>query len=403
MAKCDPADQEKSKNKEVVKDFFDTTKDNLQDKFSDDLKDFLIDQFTSTKALKKVLDRFTKVIDTFKDFGTVTSSTNSLEQAASVLALTTTLVAGLIIAAPFIGILSAVPALTALASALAVSAVGLDFVMDFLDQQKDKNNQNNNTDQDNQQPHPGDCPPDDKKDDKLTDPPISPLIVDLDGDGVETISLSGSDTFFDLSQNGFLQRTAWVGSDDGLIVLDRNSNGQIDDIGELFGSGTSNGFSELVELDENGDGVINSADAAFGELRIWRDVNSDGFVQDGELLSLEELGIQSIDALGSELEGVFNNGNPVSHEGVVTFEDSTTSQIQDVWFVNSSQITEFVRPEGFVASAEAERLPELQGRGRVADFSYAATLAWFPIVLFPPTTTLTYSAASRPNCKSARR
>jgi hypothetical protein len=67
--------------------------------------------------------------------------------------------------------------------------------------------------------------------------PGSPLVLDLDGDGVETTSKSGL-TYFDHDRNGFAERTGWAGSDDGLLVRDLNKNGQIDDGGELFGDNT---------------------------------------------------------------------------------------------------------------------------------------------------------------------
>ena len=46
-------------------------------------------------------------------------------------------------------------------------------------------------------------------------PPPSPLVFDLDGDGVELVSLADSRAFFDLDVNGFGERTAWVKGDDG--------------------------------------------------------------------------------------------------------------------------------------------------------------------------------------------
>jgi hypothetical protein len=70
---------------------------------------------------------------------------------------------------------------------------------------------------------------------RLKNPPVSPLIVDLNGDGVKTISLTDTGVYFDLDKDGFAQRTAWVSPQDGLLALDRNANGRIDDIGELFG------------------------------------------------------------------------------------------------------------------------------------------------------------------------
>ncbi|PXY95184.1 hypothetical protein DKK76_06975, partial [Frischella perrara] len=55
----------------------------------------------------------------------------------------------------------------------------------------------------------------------------SPIILDLDRDGVETIS-KNNNIHFDLNANQFAENTGWVGSDDGLLVLDLNNNGIID-------------------------------------------------------------------------------------------------------------------------------------------------------------------------------
>lgn len=85
-------------------------------------------------------------------------------------------------------------------------------------------------------------------------PPASPLVIDLDGDGVELVSLADSTAYFDLNVDGFAERTGWVSSDDGLLALDVNGNGQIDDNSELFGNmtGFDNGFLQLAQLDEMG-------------------------------------------------------------------------------------------------------------------------------------------------------
>ncbi|PXY95126.1 hypothetical protein DKK76_06990, partial [Frischella perrara] len=56
---------------------------------------------------------------------------------------------------------------------------------------------------------------------------FSPIILDLDRDGIETIS-KNNNIHFDLNANQFAENTGWVGSDDGLLVLDLNNNGIID-------------------------------------------------------------------------------------------------------------------------------------------------------------------------------
>ena len=63
----------------------------------------------------------------------------------------------------------------------------------------------------------------------------SPLALDLDGDGVETTTVE-TGVYFDHDDNGFAEKSGWVGKDDGLLVRDINNNGQIDDGTELFGN-----------------------------------------------------------------------------------------------------------------------------------------------------------------------
>lgn len=199
--------------------------------------------------------------------------------------------------------------------------------------------------------------------------PISPLILDLDGDGVETSSLANSNAMFDLLGNGFAIKTAWVGKDDGLLALDINGNGTVDNITELFGNKTTNGFAILSVHDLNADGVIDSQDAVFSNLKIWKDVNSDGISHSSELKSLSEMGIQSI-SLSFQNINQTNNGNPVTHRSSFSREDGTTGVVDDVWFVNSPIISRHLIPDGFVPSVESLSIPTLTSYGVLQDIVY---------------------------------
>lgn len=104
----------------------------------------------------------------------------------------------------------------------------------------------------------------------------SPIILDLDGDGVIGTLGLGAGVYFDHAADGFAERTGWVAPGDGLLVWDRNANGIIDSGRELFGSETLlpnglkavNGFEVLKTLDANDDGVIDVNDPVYAQLRV---------------------------------------------------------------------------------------------------------------------------------------
>ena len=102
-----------------------------------------------------------------------------------------------------------------------------------------------------------------------------PLVLDLNADGVKTISQQTSKAFFDLSGDGMSEQTGWIDSNDGFLVFDKNANGKIDDINELFGKSNLSGFSELKELfDANNDNLIDYKDTNYAQLKVWQDINS---------------------------------------------------------------------------------------------------------------------------------
>ena len=77
--------------------------------------------------------------------------------------------------------------------------------------------------------------------------PVS--IITVAGDEIETVSQSQSGVHFDLNGDYFAEQTGWLGADDGFLVIDRNANGVIDDITEMFGAPGVSGYGELAALD----------------------------------------------------------------------------------------------------------------------------------------------------------
>lgn len=131
-----------------------------------------------------------------------------------------------------------------------------------------------------------------------TDQSFRPVILDLNGDGIQTISRDASGVAFDVDDSGFLKHTAWAGATEGMLVIDRNSNGAVDSGSELFSNSkvdtSVRGLAGMSWLDAGQDGRIGIDDPVFSQLRVWTDANSDGIVQQGEAKSLTELGITSL-------------------------------------------------------------------------------------------------------------
>jgi len=200
---------------------------------------------------------------------------------------------------------------------------------------------------------------------------ISPIVLDLDGNGIATRSVADG-TFFDYDGNGFAERTGWATSGDGLLVRDLNGDGIINNGTELFGDRTllksgetaANGFYALADLDDNRDGRLDSHDAAWSELRIWQDRNSDGITDAGELTTLDELGIAGIATGFSNTATTDSQGNQHLQQGWYTKTDGSSGRAEDIWFAVDLASTRNENP--LELSDTLRALPELNGRGNVA-------------------------------------
>ncbi|MEZ5691989.1 MAG: hypothetical protein R3D71_10060 [Rickettsiales bacterium] len=201
-------------------------------------------------------------------------------------------------------------------------------------------------------------------------PGIDPLILDMDGDGVELNARLGVSPFYDIDADGFAEQTGWARGDDAFLVRDLNANGIIDDVSEMFGDVSTTGFDALRVLDSNNDGVIDAADNEFSTLLLWQDVNENMLTDAGELTSLNAAGITSID-LSSTPSGELVAGNYVDSVGSFTLSDGSTREIADVTFRANQRDTIWLGDD--TIDAVAATLPELKGFGTLTDLRIAMT------------------------------
>lgn len=206
-----------------------------------------------------------------------------------------------------------------------------------------------------------------------------PLVLDLDGDGVETTDLLWQQVLFDHNNDGVKTGTGWIMPGEGFLVLDRNGNGVIDNGAELFGDNTllgngsnaTNGFHALADQDSNRDGVVNASDVNWHQLRVWRDLDHDGVSQTNELFTLAQLDIASLAVASTPNLDTLMNGNQIADLGHYTKTSGASGSMVDINFSSDNFFRQFV--DHIAISAAVAQLPDLTGSGRVRDLRQAAT------------------------------
>ncbi len=173
-----------------------------------------------------------------------------------------------------------------------------------------------------------------------------PLVVDLDGDGVELVS-ADEGVVFDKTGDGVADQTDWVGAGDGLLTLDKNDDGVVNDSSELFGGNGVDGFDALASHDQNGDGVINQSDEVWNDLKVWNDANQDGVSQEDELYALDDLGMESI-SLDKTVVNVETENGTIMSTATVSYKNGDTAEVASVGLstVDGAHIDEGVTIEG---------------------------------------------------------
>ena len=203
------------------------------------------------------------------------------------------------------------------------------------------------------------------------------LILDLsNSENNSTVPLADSTAYFDFKGNGFKEKTSWIYAIDGILVLDKNHNGQVDGINEVFGKKEVGGLEELKKfVDSNDDDLLNKEDKLYSKLMIWQDRSQDGRSELSELKTLEQVGIKEIKLnvlnfnynLNAPL--FYKSGRFIKHDGDegLVYEARLTSDPK-ILIMGTSMIP------NYTVHHETEKLPKLRGYGTVfkSDIGYNA-------------------------------
>ena len=202
-----------------------------------------------------------------------------------------------------------------------------------------------------------------------------PIALDLDGNGkIDTLSLENG-VFFDHNGDKIAFKSSWVNSSDGILARDIDGDGKITSGAELFGNFTKlkngelakNGKEALSDLDSDENGVFDERNEAFGQILVWQDFNSNGKAESGELKSLSEHGIKSINLEFSTDNTALDKDNKQILVGSFAINDSDEALASDIDFsVNTieremAESAGLVKGTGFVRDFKPNLSKEIEG------------------------------------------
>ena len=162
----------------------------------------------------------------------------------------------------------------------------------------------------------------------------SPLMVDLNGDGVvNTTQVDNSGKQFDIDADGEKERVGWVAPEDGIMVIDADGDGVYgEDATEVLGNYTdtdgdgkanahANGFEALNELIDNAEPMYVN-----GEVH---DIKADGRITPDEF---EHLGVKVQDGNGNlvDVDMTMDLGYTNLNSTDALYEDSAGNQHRQV-------------------------------------------------------------------------
>lgn len=155
-----------------------------------------------------------------------------------------------------------------------------------------------------------------------------PLVINLDTDVAE---LSDQKFYFDIDADGELDEISQLDAKSGYLALDKNGDGVINDGSELFGTASGDGFADLAQYDEDGNGWIDENDAIWSKLKIWtKDENGNDV-----LYRLADKGVGAIclqkAATDFTLQGAEGQTNgAIRSTGVFLYENGNVGTVQHV-------------------------------------------------------------------------
>lgn len=157
---------------------------------------------------------------------------------------------------------------------------------------------------------------------------VDPLVINFGGTAAE---LTDTKFAFDLNSDGTKENISFVGSGSGLLVLDKNGDGVINNGGELFGPGSGNGFSELAAYDADKNGWIDENDPVYSQLEVWtKDSQGADTLSSLKSMDVGAIYLSSVDTKFDLKDESNNLDGQVSSTGVYLEDSGGAKTVQQV-------------------------------------------------------------------------
>jgi hypothetical protein len=192
---------------------------------------------------------------------------------------------------------------------------------------------------------------------------ITPVVLDLNQDkAFDLTNVAQSSMHLDVNHDQAMDHLSWVGPSDGVLVYDAHDDGfhgGITDTAQFaFSQYLEHAHTDLEGLaffDTNKDFALNAQDVEFSKFAVWQDANQNGKTDSGELLTLNQSNITSIN-LTTDNQTMMQGDAIIYGQGTVTLGSGGTMALADAGFKYVSTAADGAETEGHLPSNEGVSL-----------------------------------------------
>ncbi|WFT80076.1 hypothetical protein QA634_33690 [Methylobacterium sp. CB376] len=151
-----------------------------------------------------------------------------------------------------------------------------------------------------------------------------PIVLNLSGQPVRTVAAAQAGARFDARDDGRKVALGWGTPGEGYLVHLAPGKQAVTQDADLVPS-----FMALRRLDANGDGRVDAHDPAYAELKVWIDPTGHADPGQGQLVSLSDLGIASLDVNATPNRRV-DQGNLILDDSQFHWRDGKAGSLAGV-------------------------------------------------------------------------